>query len=92
MFGLTSVGYYYAKPHYLIRSSSLPCCLNCALHRGKKEIDHEDREDNRDCFVLPFRAESNVSGKSPLLEVTHDRGLFPMENKKQAMTMEAKRY
>ena len=25
-------------------------------------------------------------------KMTHDRGLFPMENKKQAMTREAKRY
>lgn len=70
----------------------MPCRLNCALHRGEKEIDHEDRENNRDHFVLPFRAARNVSGSYRYFKIAHDRGLFPMENKKQAMTREAKRY
>jgi hypothetical protein len=67
--------------------------LNCALHRGKKEINHENREDNRDNFVLPFRADRNVSKEVNIyFEMAHVRGLLPMANKKQAMTMEAKRY
>jgi len=92
MLGLTSVGYYYAKPHYLIRCPSLLCCLDCALHRSKKEIDHEQREDNCDGFVLPFRAKRNVREGYRYSEGAHDRGLLPMENRKEAMTMEAKRY
>ena len=51
---LTSVCDYYAKPHDLIRSPSLPCRLDRALYRGKKKIDHKDCEDDGNRLVLPF--------------------------------------
>jgi hypothetical protein len=93
MLSLTSVGHYYAKPHYLIRSSSLLCCLNCTLNRSIKEVDHKQCEDNCNCLVLPFCPKRSVSQKVTICsEIPHDRGLLPMANRKQAMTMEAKRY
>jgi len=93
MLSFTSVGHYYAKPHYLVRSPSLLCCLNCTLHRSIKEVDHENCEDNRNCLVFPFRPKPSVSQKVTIYsEITYDRGLLPMANRKQAMTMEAKRY
>jgi hypothetical protein len=93
MLSFTSVGHYYAKPHYLIGSSSLLCSLNCTLYRSKKKVAHEKCEDNRNCLVLPFRPKRGVGQKVTVYSGrAHDRGLLPMANRKQAMTMEAKRY
>jgi hypothetical protein len=61
---LTSICDYYAKPHDLIRSPSLPRCLDRALYRGKKKIDHKDCEDDGNRLVLPFRPRHDVSEKA----------------------------
>jgi hypothetical protein len=67
---------------------------DCALYSGKKEIDHEECEDDSNRLVLPFRPSRRVSEKTTFMERdgAYDRGLLPMEKRKEAMTMEAKRY
>ena len=92
--GLTSVCDYYAEPHDLIRSASLPCRLDRALYRSKKKIDHKNCEDDGNRLVLPFRTSYGVSQIVTFIgrERTHDRGLLSIEKRKQAMTMEARKY
>lgn len=92
--GPTSICDYYAEPHDLIRSASLLRSLDRALYRGKKKIDHKDCEDDSNRLVLPFRPSHGMSEKATFMEGdrAYDRGLLPMEKRKQAMTMDARRY
>ena len=64
-----------------------------ALYRGKKKIDHKDCEDDGNRLILPFRPGHNMS-ETATSEIcrTYDRGLLPMEKRKEAMTMEARKY
>ena len=72
---LTSVCDDYAEPHDLIRRASLPRCGDRALYSGKKEIDHEECEDDSNRLVLPFSPAQRVSKKA--IFVGRERGLRP---------------
>ena len=91
---LTSICDDYAEPHDLIRRASLPRRGDRALYRGKKKVDHEDCEDDSNRLVLPFSPGRRVNKKTIFVgrDGAYDRGLLPMEKRKEAMTMEAKRY
>ena len=91
---LTSVCDYYVEPHDLIHSPSSPCHLDCALYRCQKKIDHKDCEDDGNHLVLPFRASYGVSQNVTFIgrDRTHDCGLLPIEKRKQAMMMEARKH
>jgi hypothetical protein len=58
--------------------------LNRALYRGKKEIDHEDCEDNGGRLVLPFCPDRNVSEKITYFEMQNSRSWLVTHGEEEA--------